>query len=76
MKSRPEKRTFHDGGNNHKETEAAAARIQQLVESKAARDFLKIQGLADSSLSFFCMFLAATASEMEFVRFETDRSMF
>ena len=47
MKSRPEKRTFHDGSNNNKETEAAVARSQQLVESKAARDFLKIQGLAD-----------------------------
>ena len=66
MKSRPEKRTFHDGGNNNKETEAAVARSQQLVESKAARDFLKIQGLADRNVLFFCTFLA-TASKMEFV---------
>ena len=66
MKSRPEKRTFHDGGNNNKETEAVVARSQQLVESKAARDFLKIQGLADRNVLFFCTFLA-TALMMEFV---------
>ena len=51
------------------------ARIQQLVESKAARDFLKIQGLADSKVLFFRTFLA-TVSEMEFVRFETGQSVF
>ena len=69
MKSREKKRTFHDGGNNNKETEAGVARIQQL------RDFLKIQDLTDSNMLFFCMSLA-TASEMEFVWFQTDRLMF